>query len=77
VPVTFLRIGSSSVRRLGTSYRLVRTELVKYGFVAKWNASSNPEPSGKLLHWMSVRNSRQSTSSELIFVFDLLFVWDV
>lgn len=63
VPVTFFRIGSSSVRRLGTSYRLVRMGLVKYGFGEKWNTSSKPVPSGKSLQAMSVRYSRQSMSS--------------
>ena len=39
--------------------------------MAKWNASSKPVPSGKLLHLMSVRNSRQSTSSAELVVVDV------
>mmetsp|Transcript_15981 Transcript_15981/g.28982 ORF Transcript_15981/g.28982 Transcript_15981/m.28982 type:complete len:317 (+) Transcript_15981:628-1578(+) len=67
VPVTFLRIGSSSVRRLGTSYRLVRVVLVKKGLEGeKWKWSSKPSPSGKSMQVMSVRWSRQSTSASVI-----------
>ena len=55
-PVTFFKIGSSSVRRLGTSYLLVRVALVKKGFgVLKWNVNSKPRPSGKVVQVMSDR----------------------
>lgn len=55
-PVTFFKIGSSSVSRLGTSYLLVRVVLVKKGLgVLKWNANSKPRPSGKVVQVMSDR----------------------
>ena len=55
-PVTFFRIGSSSVSRLGTSYLLVKVELVKKGLgVLKWKVSSKPRPSGKVVQVMSFR----------------------
>mmetsp|Transcript_44400 Transcript_44400/g.100387 ORF Transcript_44400/g.100387 Transcript_44400/m.100387 type:complete len:222 (-) Transcript_44400:368-1033(-) len=62
VPVTFSNSGSSSPRRLPTSYTFVRQVLVKKGFSLKWNDRVNPDMSCLSSQRTSTRKPSASTS---------------